>query len=282
MKVIGRSFHSAIRRRARSAERLGRTLFERGRLWFGAWLWCIAACARGGSVQAPASVHDTLARRLHGLAGEYVAAYQQMFPDQAEYNGKSLAHHDALPDNSLAALEAWQKREDAWSAELARIDSAKLWGTPEWALLGYLRSTLESSIGSRVCHAELWPAHQFGWQSGLLSLLDSQPLGTPIARAEALARWRQLPRFLDTEIENLRRGVQLGYSAPRRNVELAQLQLDALLRLSTEDSPFASISKRDADSGFQTTWRELVESRVRPAIRRYRDFCATNMLLGRV
>jgi len=84
--------------------------------------------------------------RLHGLAAQYVAGYENMFPDQAEYNGMLLAHHDALPDNSIAALDAWHAREDAWSAELVRIDGAKLWGTPEWALLGYLRITLVPSL----------------------------------------------------------------------------------------------------------------------------------------
>jgi len=244
-------------------------------LRLGVCLWFASGCAvgsGGAQAHAPVASRDEPARRLHGLATEYVAAYLRMFPDQGEYDGRSLAGHDALPDNSSAALEAWHGREDAWLAALAGFDAVKLWGTPEWALLGYLRSTLESSIATRVCHAELWPAHQFGWQSRLLGMLDSQPLGTSLARTEALARWRQLPRFVDTEVANLRQGLQRGYSAPRRNVELAVQQLDALLALAKADSPLSSLAKRDVDSAFQANWYALVTAELLPAVKRYRDF----------
>lgn len=45
-------------------------------------------------------------------------------------------------------------------------------------------------------------------------LASMQPVGTADLRAQALARWRALPRFVDTEIANLREGIRLGYSAP--------------------------------------------------------------------
>lgn len=151
------------------------------------------------------------ARGLIGrIADEYAAGYKAMFPG-AEYFGQALPGGDALPDNSLAALAAWQRREDGWMSELLGIDGEALWGTPEWTVLGYLRTTLATCIAMRVCRTELWPAHQFGWQVSLLELLDIQLVGTAAAREQALARWSQLPRFLEIELVNLREGLRRGF-----------------------------------------------------------------------
>jgi uncharacterized protein (DUF885 family) len=215
---------------------------------------------------------DAPASRVRAIADDYVAAYKQGFPELAEDAGVTLAHHDALSDNSRAALAAWQVREDAWAAQLANIEPDKLWGTPEWVLYGYLRNTLDSSRATRVCRAELWPAHQYGWQTLLVAIVDKQPVGTAALRNEALARWRQLPRFLETEIDNLREGLRLGYTAPRRNIQLASEGLDALLATDLAESPFWSPAKRDLDPRFQAQWKTLVEADILPAIRRYRDF----------
>ena len=206
------------------------------------------------------------------MADGYVAAYKKVFPELAEDSGLTLAHLDALSDNSLAALDAWHAREDAWVAELGKIEPEGLWGTPEWVLYGYLRNTLDSSRATRVCRAELWPAHQYGWQISMVAMIDKQPVGTAPLRNEALARWRQLPRFLETEIDNLREGIRLGYTAPRRNVELAIEGLDALLATDLAKSPLESPAKRDGDPRFQTQWKALVEADILPAARRYRDF----------
>jgi uncharacterized protein (DUF885 family) len=230
----------------------------------------LVGCARGAA-PAPATGTDDAAR-VQQLALEYTDAYAQMFPDRAEYYGKRLAHHDSLPDNSPVARRSWQRREDAWLGQLRQIDAARLWGAREWALYGYLRSGLESAVATRPCRTELWQAHQFGWQTTLLTLLENQPLGTADARAEALARWGQLARFLDIEISNLREGVRLGYTAPRHNVELALSQLDALLAQEPGDSAWLGPAQRDAEPQFRARWQVLVETQLLPATRRYRDF----------
>lgn len=231
----------------------------------------VAACG-GAPAPALSAASVDAASQVRRLAEEHAAAHVQTFPHLAEYVGLPLEHHDTLPDNSLAALETWHAREDAWLATLARLDGERLWGRHEWVVYGSLRHGLEGSIATRVCRAELWPAHQFGWQTTLLAVVDQQPLGTPLARAEALSRWRQLPRFLDTELSNLREGVRLGYTAPRRNIELAITQLDALLAAPLNDSPLSSPARRDTDTEFRATWLDLVRTELIPATMRYRDF----------
>jgi uncharacterized protein (DUF885 family) len=238
------------------------------------WLACAlavvlaAGCGRAAPVKS-ARREDTAAE-MRRLFAEHAAAYTRTFPDLAEYLGRPLEHHDALPDNSLTALRAWQAREDGWVQTLARWSFPA--GSPEWMLHGYLRSTLESSVATRPCRTELWPAHQFGWQTTLLTILEQQPVGTDSARAEALTRWGQLPRYLETEIANLREGLRLGYTAPRHNVGLAIAQLDALLGLPAAASPFGGPARRDSDAGFRARWSALVEAQLLPATRRYRDF----------
>src|SRR3546814_6795273 len=67
-----------------------------------------------------------------------------------------------------------------------------------------------SDWSSDVCSSDL--AH-------MAQLAAAQPVGTETARAEALARWAQLPRYLDTEIRNLREGVRRSYTTPKRSEE---------------------------------------------------------------
>jgi uncharacterized protein (DUF885 family) len=241
----------------------------------GGWRWlivCGVLGACGGSPREAAAPSVSAAERVRALAAEYAREYAQAFPELAEYYGHAVARHDTLSDNSLPGLAAWRAREDAWLRRLRAINATELRGSDAWAIHARLRETLESSIGGRVCRAELWPAHQFGWQTTLLAVLTNQPLDTPAAHTAALTRFRQLPRYLQTEIANLREGLRLGYSVPRRNAELALAQIDALLQTPTDTSPLFGPRRRVTDAAFQNAWVTLATDSLLPAITRYRDF----------
>jgi uncharacterized protein (DUF885 family) len=126
----------------------------------------------------------------------------------------------------------------------------------------------------RACRFHLWfisPSR--GWQAQLGSMAALQPVGTPRARAEALAGLRALPRFLETEMANLRAGVRSGYVAPRTSVARVADDLDALLAEPPSGSSLALPAVRDPDPAFRA---ELValEREVLPAVRACRDFLA--------
>jgi uncharacterized protein (DUF885 family) len=215
------------------------------------------------------------------MADEYMKEALARYPEQAEFLGLPEAVHDRLTDNSLEALQAWQEKEDRWSAELSRIDASSLWGRPEWLTFGYLREMVEASRGTRIARSELWPVnHMSGWQAGLAQLVAIQPVLTPERRAQALARWRSLPKYLDTEVSNLREGLKLGYTAPKLTVRLTIGQLDALLAAPVESSPFSSPALRDETPEFRAAWRKLLADEINPAIRRYRDFLEKEYLPG--
>ncbi len=213
------------------------------------------------------------AARVTRLADEYVKEYIARNPEAATFEGLPDAPDDKLSDNSLESLKAWQAKEDGWLARLAAIDGAALWGRPEWLTFGFLREALEGSKGLRIARLELWPVNQMsGWQATLTQLASIQPVGTAAARERALARFRQVPRYLETEVLNLKEGLRLGYSTPKPNVELTLAQLDALLQAPVKESPFFFPATKDGDAGFQAEWERLLTEEITPAVRRYRDF----------
>jgi len=148
--------------------------------------------------QTPAAA-DQAAARVTALADECVREYLLFFPEQATVLGIPEAANGRLTDNSLAGIRAWQTKEDAWAAELAKIDGRALWGRTEWLTYGFLREFLDASRGTRIVRQELWSVnHMSGWQVGFTQLAAIQPVGTEPLRAQALSRWRLIPRYIDT------------------------------------------------------------------------------------
>ena len=229
--------------------------------------------------QPPAA--EAMATRVTTLADEYVKEAPFRFPELAAFLGWADAPQDRLTDNSLEALRAWQEKEDRWAAELSRIDDSSLWGRPEWLTFGYLHEIIEASRAARIARSELWPVnHMSGWQTGFGQLAAIQPVGTPEKRAQALARWRMLPGYLDTEVSNLREGLKLGYTSPKLTVRLVADQLEALLATPIESSPFFSPAVRDPNPEFREAWRKLLAEEINPAVRRYCDFLDKEYLPG--
>jgi uncharacterized protein (DUF885 family) len=213
------------------------------------------------------------------LADAYMEAYLRRFPENGTMALLPGSRHDRLTDNSLAAVHAWQAVEDGLAAQVAAIDAKGLWGRPEWVTYGFLREALESSRAVRVCRYELWPVNQMsGWQAGYTDLAAAQPVGTADLRAQALARWRGLPGFIDTEIANLRAGLRQGFSTPKRDVERVLEQLASILAAPVTESPYWSPAERDPDPAFRRDWEDLLRNGIHPAAERYRRFLTDEYL----
>jgi uncharacterized protein (DUF885 family) len=207
------------------------------------------------------------------VADDYVAESSIRNPIRAAALGLPNPRHGELPDQSLAALRLWHQKEDRWLAEMAKVDPAVLVGTPAWVVYGVLRERLEAERDARVCREELWRVnHMTGWQTQLPGAGNAQPLGTPELRELALSRFGKIPQFLDTEIQNLREGVRLGYLASKLTVELTIKQIDGLLSTPPEESPLFAPARRDKTPEFAGQWRTLIVEQVIPAIERYRSF----------
>jgi uncharacterized protein (DUF885 family) len=234
------------------------------------------ACSRAAP---PPPAPDDSAPRVTALADRYVKEYFDAFPYQALTSGAPDAHPDQLVDHSLAALKRWQDREDALLRDLKEIDLARLDGTPQAITYKFLQNQLESAQAFRVCRMELWnvsPTYT-GWQADFAVAAGLQATNTDEARRHALARFSQLPKYLNDEIDNLREGIKRGITAPKNNVQVVVTQMDAMLKAPLSESPFVQMAKPDTPA-FQKQLEKLESTKVRPAIKKYRDFLKATYL----
>jgi uncharacterized protein (DUF885 family) len=213
-------------------------------------------------------------RRALAIADAFVAASFEREPLEATEAAWPGAAHDRLPDRSATSRAAWEAREDAWLAELAALPAPAPGSDAELAR-AIVVDRLEADRALRVCRFDLWSVSAArGWQAQLGNMAALQPVGSPARRADAVARLRALPRYLETERANLRAGVRSGHVAPRASVDRVVADLDALLSEAPAASSLALPAVRDPDPAFRGALVAALEREVLPAVRVHRDFLA--------
>ncbi len=214
-----------------------------------------------------------LAAEVDRLADVYVERDMARMPEKGYFVGFPPERHDSLFDNSAEALDRTRREDDEMLAELDLIPLDALVGTPQWVTAGLLREALEASLDLRICRQEAWNInHMDGWQIWYPVLAGIQPVGAPELREQALARWRIFPTMLDNEVANLQRGLEAGYTANRAVTERVIAQVDGLLSMPAEESPFMAPAQSDQTPEFVEKFGSLVSEEIVPAIERYRDF----------
>lgn len=214
-----------------------------------------------------------LAATVSDIADRYYEFTLKTNPEVAYFSGVDLPRHDGLQDNSPGARDARAGRVDAFLAELEQVPASELVGRGEWITHAYLLQELRSEAELRVCRHELWDVNQMGgWHTGYARIAELQPVGSPEYRQQSLDRWARFAAYVDQEIRNLEQGLELGYSAPRPVVKRVIDQVDGLLGLDIEQSPFYSPAVRDPDPDFAAATRKLLVGDILPALQRYRDF----------
>ena len=218
---------------------------------------------------------DEYAAAVNDIADRYYAWQLERLPELAYFRGIEIDRHDGLFDNSPGALAAAQAFENELYGQMGAIDIDALRGSAEWITAVLLEQKLEADRRTRVCRQELWNISQMGgWHSLYSQVATLQPVGTAEERQQALARWSKFEAFVDQEIENLKRGIEQGYSAPKAVVGRVIDQLDGLLGLAPADSPYASPAARSDDEAFSASMLAIVEDEINPALRRLRDYLA--------
>ena len=243
-------------------------------------LAALAAVVTPARYVAQRGPDEALAARVDSLANAYLAARLDAYPEIGTEQGLAGAQHGRIQDNSLAGVRRVEARMDALYGPVSAIDPAPLAGRPQWVTYGVLREALEAERAQRVCRFELWGVASYvnGWQALYTDLAQIQPVGSDALRAQALERAHALPRYLGTEIANLREGLRLGYSAPKVTVRNVIGQLDAILGTPVERSPFYSPARRDSTPAFRAAVARAITGEINPAVRRYRDFLANEYL----
>ncbi len=210
---------------------------------------------------------------MNEIADRVYARALERSPEIAYFAAIELDRHDGMFDNSPAALAAAQAEEDAFLAEVEAINSAELVGKPEWIARALIEQQLRANVAQRICRQELWNISQMGgWHSGYAQIAMLQPVDTAELREQALTRWSKFPAFVEQEIANLKAGVEQGYTVPKSVTGRVIAQIDGLLALPTEQSPFYSMAVRAGDDDFAAGLRELVETGIQPALQRARDY----------
>ncbi len=217
-----------------------------------------------------------IAERVDAIASEFVFCYYSQFPEEAYESGFPHAPMDRFGDHSDRPLAAWDEQVDTWMAELDTLDPASISGTPAAVTYLFARERLQAVIAKRVCRMALWNVSPTwtGWQTMITSTLAVQPVDTASERDAALARASDIARYLDTEIDNLRRGTDAGYLAPMTNVNAVIAQVTALIGSPIDESPFLDPATRSKVSQFKSAYQDIVVTSVTPALVRYRDFLA--------
>jgi len=219
---------------------------------------------------------DPVQRTIEEVADEFLAATLERNPSMGTYYAIEGARHDRLHDNSLDALSEWQARQDAWLTELNTIGAPTEVGSRDWVTFSIMHESLESSVERRICKSELWQASTTtAWYRGLPFVFEVQPVDTEDERQQSLDRLRAVAGYIDTEISNLRLGIELGYSAPRLTVEDVPEQVSALL---TDDSIFLNPATRTEDEAYKAAVQEIYENEITPAILRFADFIRNEYL----
>jgi uncharacterized protein (DUF885 family) len=213
---------------------------------------------------------------IEAVADDYLDEMLLRYPATATYYSLPDARHDELYDNSPDALGAWSARVDGWLAELTAIGAPADVGSRDWVTYRILYEELASSVATRICRSELWSASTAtAWHTDLPFVFDLQPVGSPQARAEALQRLGKVAGYIDTEISNLRAGLDFGFSAPRPTVEDVPAEIRALI---DDDSPFLNVATRDDDAEFTAAVRKTFDTQIAPAIERFASYIESDYL----
>ena len=229
-------------------------------------LLALSACQKGPD--------ETVLDQVNAIANAFVDGYYTHYPEEVYEVGYPDAPQDRFGDHSAASRAAWDAQVDGWLAALNDIDVAALEGTPEATTYVFTLDRLQAIVDRRICNMPGWNISPTwtGWQYSVISTLAIQPVGTSEEKNAALARATDIERLVNTELENLRAGLDRGYSAPTSNVAAVIEQLTSLIDTETGESPFFNPATRSDDDAFRSAYRDVYEDRVRPALIAYRDF----------
>src|SRR6056297_96227 len=216
---------------------------------------------------------------ISDLADEYLAQTISRFPEDKYFLDLPIEDHSLFSSNHLEDLLKWEEFEDSIYNRLIKIDKSKFSSQADQITYWLLKEELESSIDMRVCKRELWNVnHQWNFSRIWLGIVDFQPVGNETLRQQALRRWKKFPRYVETEIKNLKLGIEKGYSMPKEIVELVIPQIKVLTSYSLEDSPFMSPAKRDDSEKFNKEWVKLVTEQINPALSKYVEYLQNDYL----
>ena len=218
--------------------------------------------------------------------GELAEDYFTTIMDAAPFDATALGVRgwDAeVPDLSEAAEAETDRRLAGLEGRLAGIDPGQL-GPQDRITLAMLGRGLADR---RAELAARWPeltvsATMSGIQTVVLGLVPKVTLATPEQAADYLERCAKLAGCLDQAGDRLLAGLATGRTPPALGVRAALRQLDTYLAGPVADDPLLVPQPPPGTdpARFRERLGDVVAASVRPAMARYRDLLA-DQVLGR-
>ncbi|ACY13049.1 DUF885 domain-containing protein [Haliangium ochraceum] len=258
----------------------------------------LAAIGCGPSQQAPASVPASAAPpapeyalsqetpALRALLEDYWQSLLRNRPTFATRIGERR-YDDALGSREHGEILA-QQRERRGFLDRARALGERELPRGDRLTLAVFIDELEGGIGTELCEMHLW---SISARNNAVTRFHDLPETHRIERfqdaSNLLARYRLIPRAIDDEMANLRRGADDGrYSnaeSLRRTVALIDAQLAqptaewSLMKPAREIAGNPALTEGQKEL-FRAELEELVVEWIRPAIERYRKLLLTELM----
>jgi uncharacterized protein (DUF885 family) len=202
---------------------------------------------------------------LDQLAADYWDAWLAQHPTFATAIG-DRRFDDRLEDNSPAGRDAWRTQLDSFERRLAEIGDDSVTAAA-------LTESMVADRGHLDADLEAFNVDPMdGPQVDLLNIASFQPIRSTEEADALLARWRDMPRYLDQAGENLRRGAADGRIGVGTLCTKVIDELDELLARPDTDWPLLDPAKEWPD--LREGLLAVIGEEIRPAFERYRAVIA--------
>jgi uncharacterized protein (DUF885 family) len=196
-----------------------------------------------GIVSVAAAANDDAARRFHTLST------QEWTWRQAQFAGADDEDTQALPADHLPRVDAATQaaRERYWSEVLKQLDAIPadaLHGDDQVSYLVY-RNQVETLLADQRFRTWQMPFNSDTSFWGNLGFTARRPLRNADDYRRYIGLLRDIPRYFDEQIANMRAGLARGFSVPR-------------ITLAGRDQAIAAVAQaQGTDSLFYTPFRQM-------------------------
>ncbi len=174
---------------------------------------------------------------LDAMMAEYWDYYLEQFPVAASRVGVN-DFNDRFASMTPAAVAVRRATEEGFQQRLADIDPASLSasGRVNAEIFGWV---LEDSLGAMALDLERVPFNTFsGFFMTALTANNGLRMESEEDYRDYLARLRDLPRYFDENIDNMRRGADAGFVLPEIVIAGVLPTLESQIKDDPEDSTF--------------------------------------------
>jgi uncharacterized protein (DUF885 family) len=240
----------------------------------------IAAPAIAEAAPAAATIQSSADRQLKALYDGYAEWDAKESGNFLDSRGETKPA-DYLPRVDAATQQRRATHLQDLLKQLNAIPVAQL-SPPEKVNAAVFRTVLENAVSD--ARFRLWEM-PFNSDSNFWTYLDAKPLQDAAEYRRYLARMRDIPRFFDEQIVNMRAGLSRGFSVPRATLEGRDASIAAFLADDVTKSPFyqafatmpGTIPAAEQQA-LRAEGQAAIRDAVQPAYRKLLDFYRTEYL----